>query len=196
MPCAVPPASEFSDFLCIDGGEACLTVCHHQSLVQSTFLAGVLSGCFNECPTEEPCAQMFKYAVFDMARWIGLTQQWTAVLASPYQSETIGGYTYSKAMKTSLLQGWQTGRWNTGVFWFDLFLYECSCGPGNVSSDAITVFEHDSVYVETGTGRRWVLGPEELVPTGLTSLNAGFSAPAGFTKESNVGEVSSGFAGD
>lgn len=138
-----------------------------QALAQAALLYSVLAG-VTVTPTQQPCADLYRNAVLDMARWLSLSQQWVAKAATPFASETIGSYSYTRNLRNTLLQG-MNGKPETGVFWFDLAVGQCqAAGRSRVSSDAITVFEHDSVY-RGPDGRRWVRSSAETA--------AGFAAP-------------------
>lgn len=170
---AAPDLAAFAEFLTVPVGT--LGAADTQALKQSAFLLQILSGCA-DYPTEEPCKTMFDNAIMDMANWMKNTLPFVAAASSPFQSETIGSYSYSKNFRSVLLSGLKGGDPTTGVMWFDLAVSECGCGTEEdslVGSSAITVFEHDGVYVAEN-GRRWVLGPEDAI---------GFGPSAGFVVE-------------
>lgn len=165
---AAPDLDAFALFLTVP--VQTLGAADTQALKQSAFLLQLLSGC-EDYPTEEPCKTLFDNAIMDMANWMKNTLPFVAAASSPFQSETIGSYSYSKNFRNVLLSGLKGGDATTGVMWFDLAVSNCGCGleeDSLVSSGGITVFEHDEVYV-AADGRRWVLGPEDVVGTGPTA---------------------------
>lgn len=98
-------------------------------------------------------------AICDMALALFLSQPHLPARFSPYQSESIGSYSYSRA--SSLIQQGLP----TNVGWFDRALQLFACDDDNsvgVYSDAVTIFENDNLYRNTQTNRRVVLGPKDL----------------------------------
>lgn len=165
---AAPDLDAFAEFLTVPVGT--LGAADTQALKQSAFLLQLLSGC-SDYPTDETCKTLFDNAIMDMANWMKNTLPFVAAAAGPFQSETIGSYSYSKNFRNILLSGLKGGDATTGVLWFDLAVSECGCGleeDSLVASGAITVFEHDDVFVASG-GRRWVLGPEDAIGHGPTA---------------------------
>ena len=76
---------------------------------------------------------------------------------SPYQSESIGSYSYSK-VAAAIVRGLPTD-----VGWFDSAVALLSTGVDNsvgVYSDAVTVFEDDDSAIIDD--RRYVLGPADM----------------------------------
>jgi hypothetical protein len=176
VPVEVPTLEEYAAYLSVD--PATLGAKDTQALTQSAFLLGFLTGC-GEKPSADPCKTLFENGIFNMAQYMAATQQYVAVVASPFQSETIGSYSYSKGFRNALLQGLAGGpRSQTGVFWFDLAVSECGCGEeiSLVSSDAITVFEHENVRTDS-EGRRWVLGPADAGGAAGWLGGSGFAEP-------------------
>lgn len=95
--------------------------------------------------------------ICDMALALTLSQPHLSAKYGPYQSESIGSYSYSKV--SSLVQKGLP----TDVGWFDRAISElgvCDSGAG-VYSDATTIFENDNV-VRDVTGRRHVIGPRDI----------------------------------
>jgi len=173
---AAPDLDAFAEFLSVPVGT--LGAADTQALKQSAFLLQLLSGC-SDYPTADPCKTLFDNAIMDMANWMKNTLPFVAVVSSPFQSETIGSYSYSKNFRNILLTGLRGGDPTTGVLWFDLAVSECGCGSAEDSlmgSGGITVFEHEDVFTATD-GRRWVLGPAETI---------GFGPEAGFELVSDL----------
>lgn len=87
--------------------------------------------------------QMVDYAVLSMADAIHLAQPYQTALASPFNSETIGSYSYSKTAK-AIRQGKETG-----VDWFDIAIDQlsvCDTLDGSFSQGGIEIFENDGLF--------------------------------------------------
>lgn len=68
-------------------------------------------------PSDPAQASLIRYAIFEMADRLYLEQSYSEDTASPYQSETIGSYSYSMKSATAIKA--RTGG-NTGLTWWDL----------------------------------------------------------------------------
>ena len=104
--------------------------------------------------------QLVKYAILSMADAIHLAQPYQTALASPFNSESIGSYSYSKTAKAV-----QDGK-DTGIMWFDLAVRQlsvCEADSGDMRGGGIEVFENGAVYV-TGnlSGNRAFLSPADI----------------------------------
>lgn len=159
MALTVPTLQDFADFLTVDVSS--LGPADTQALKQAGFLLQVLGGC-SDSPTEDPCKSLFDNAIMDMANWMRASLPFVSAVASPFQSETIGSYSYSKAFRNVLLSGMSGNRVDTGVMWFDLAVRNCACGEESsaVAYGSTHVFEDDGVYI-SDAGQRWILGPAE-----------------------------------
>lgn len=126
-----------------------------QALVQATVLFQIAS-CLDALPTDTTSVDydVCVNAILDMADRLYLGQQYSTAKASPFSSETIGSYSYSK-MSSQVSQGLPTG-----VGWFDLAIQNYgSCDSGvTVSHSATSIFEDYGISVIDG--RRVFLGPE------------------------------------
>jgi len=81
--------------------------------------------------------QMVDFAILSMADAIHLVAPYQAAIASPFNSESIGSYSYSKTAKAI-----QNGL-ETGIGWFDMALDKLSvCETLTFMSGGIEVFEH------------------------------------------------------
>lgn len=92
-------------------------------------------------PADESLARLAKYGIMDMADKLYLSQPYQQTSASPYQSETIGSYSYSKAT-----QAVKKGN-DTGVMWFDLAVNKLSRGTTIGSTGSIEGMEWDGLAV-------------------------------------------------
>lgn len=110
---------------------------------------------FPEDPDEQALA---RNAILAMAEHLHQGMKFADITSSPFNSETIGSYSYSKKAQAAITAGEPTG-----VMWFDLAVTELSlCSIQNSSMDfgGIEVFEHDG-YFEPGVQLpKWV-GPAD-----------------------------------
>lgn len=91
-------------------------------------------------PDDTSLAQLARYGILDMADKIYLSQPYQEATASPFQSETIGSYSYSKAV-AAVRKGD-----NTGVMWFDLAANKLKAnGSGIGASGSIRGMEWDGL---------------------------------------------------
>jgi hypothetical protein len=91
--------------------------------------------------------QMVDFAIMSMADAIHLAQPYQTILASPFSSESIGSYSYGKAVK-AVQQGLPTG-----ITWFDIAveqLSQCSELDGIPMTGGIEVFERTGGYFGPG----------------------------------------------
>lgn len=89
------------------------------------------------------------YAIMSMADGIHLAQPYQTALASPFNSESIGSYSYSKVVKAV-----QRGE-ETGVMWFDMAIKElsvCDDSDGLAMTGGIEVFDHTGYTVPGHVG--------------------------------------------
>lgn len=111
-----------------------------QAIFQATFLFQIASALV-DFPVVPRDAQLIQLGILSMADLLVLSQPHQAAIATPFQTESIGSYSYSKAQK-AVSQGLPTG-----VSWFDMAVGRLGVGIDNVvSSEAITVFERDYPY--------------------------------------------------
>ena len=128
-----------------------------EALKQATLLFKI-GTCLSAWPDDEIEAEMARYAVLSMADAIYWAQPWQKVLRSPFNSETIGSYSYSK-LSTAVSAGLPTG-----VSWFDLAVSKLSVCDRNLGIPAhggYNVFEEDK-HAHGGYGI--FLGPAEQFP--------------------------------
>lgn len=95
-----------------------------------------------------------------MADSIHLSQPYAAAKSSPFSSESIGSYSYSKAAK-AVSKG-ET----TGVEWFDLAIKNlsvCDTEDDLPMSGGIEVFENDASFVQGASlGNFRMLSPQDI----------------------------------
>lgn len=118
-----------------------------EALAQSTLLF-TLATELTDYPSDTSLAQLAKNGILDMADTIYLGQPYKESLASPFQSESIGSYSYSKITR-NVKKGEATG-----VSWFDMAVSKLRVsGAGSVDSGSIEGMEFDGL-VPGGTGGR------------------------------------------
>ena len=122
-----------------------------EALTQATLLL-YLATSLSEYPSDPDLAQLAKYGILDMADKIYFSQPYREALASPYQSESIGSYSYSKSV-AAVKKGDATG-----VMWFDMAVNKLKAdGSGIVASGSIEGFEWDGLETN-GNGRARIIG--------------------------------------
>jgi hypothetical protein len=110
-----------------------------EALDQATLLFYLATGLENY-PDDVSLARLAKYGILDMADNIYLSQPYQEALASPYQSETIGSYSYSKTVK-AIKKGDATG-----VTWFDMAVNRLKAGGSGIGdSGSIEGMEWDGI---------------------------------------------------
>jgi hypothetical protein len=119
-----------------------------EALTQATLLF-YLATDLEEYPTDINLANLAKYGILDMADSLYLSQPYKESTASPFQSETIGSYSYSR-----LTRSVKKGN-DTGVTWFDLAVSKLrAAGSGIGASGSIEGMEWDGLEVGSGKGGR------------------------------------------
>lgn len=116
------------------------------ALKQATLLFKI-GTCLVTLPDDPINLELAHTAILAMADTAILQRPHQTVMASPFQSESLGSYSYSK------MSGAASRGTKTGVMWFDLAveqLSECDRG-GNFAGGGIEVFEGDAQFVPSLT---------------------------------------------
>lgn len=122
-----------------------------EALAQATLLF-YLATEIESYPIDTSLATLAKNGILDMADKIYLSQPYKEAVNSPYQSETIGSYSYSKSV-----QAVKKGD-ATGVMWFDLAVNKLKAGGSGIgSSGSIEGMEWDGLG-RNGDGRAKIIG--------------------------------------
>lgn len=122
-----------------------------EALAQATLLFYLATG-IEGYPDDTSLYQLAKNGILDMADKIYLSQPYREASASPYQSETIGSYSYSRSV-AAVKKGDATG-----VMWFDLAVGKLkSANSGIGSSGSIQGMEWDGIATDA-SGRNRVIG--------------------------------------
>lgn len=128
------------------------------ALDQAALLFSITTA-LSEYPTEPDKATLARYAIMELADRLLLEQPHAQTMASPFASETILSYTYTKATKVA--KKVEDGL-PTGLRWWDLAVDELSAKDRSVvSHSSIEAFERGPEYVDED-GRRHILGPQDL----------------------------------
>lgn len=135
-----------------------------EALAQATLLFALTTG-LTELPTEPDKAKLANYAILQMADRIYLEQPNAEIIASPYQSETIGSYTYSKGSIVTKVKNGGTAS-ETGLFWWDLAMDQLKvAGAADVFSGSLQVFDVRVVQLDDGAVHLLTPADVEQEPT-------------------------------
>ena len=87
-----------------------------QALAQATLMLTLVTG-LTALPDDPDLAQLAKNAIMELADRLLLEQPFQSIKAGPFQTETIGSYSYSRVTPTAtkVQQGIKTG-----LLWWDL----------------------------------------------------------------------------
>jgi hypothetical protein len=150
----VPTVSYLAQFTGRDEGS--FTAFADQALIQATLLFSIVTR-REEYPADEDQEALAINAVLEMADRIYLEQPFATYKASPFQSETIASYTYSKGSYVTRAKDGQP----TGLFWWDLAVDELSLASSSLMSHASVYAFEDAVSAGTD-GDRFILTPGDV----------------------------------
>lgn len=108
-----------------------------EALAQATLMFSVVTG-LKTMPDDPDLAQLAINAILEMADRVLLEQPYAMIKARPYQSESIGSWSYSRTTATTAKV--QSGQ-RTGLFWWDLAIDELTVpgtsviGSGSIKAD-------------------------------------------------------------
>lgn len=119
-----------------------------QALAQATLLFYIATD-LDAYPSDVSLTMLVKNGILDMADKIYLSQPYQEASASPFQSETIGSYSYTKAV-ASVKKGD-----STGIMWFDLAVNKLKAsGSGIAAHGSIQGMEYDGLeYASDGSSK-------------------------------------------
>lgn len=141
--------------------EATFTVFASEALAQATFLLQLKTG-LTEVPEDPAKALLASYAILQLADSLYLSQPFALINAKPFQSESIGSYSYSKSValfRESASYAKAGAGQTTGLFWWDYAIREFSL-INETETGSISVFERDpALYREDDTGALVFEGP-------------------------------------
>ena len=101
------------------------------------------------------------FAILSMADAIQLSAPFQSAMASPFNSESIGSYSYSKTAQVVV------GGLPTGVEWFDIAIAKlsvCLASDGAMGFGGIEAFENDALFTDSTAfdGNARILSPSEV----------------------------------
>lgn len=154
----VPAVSALAQFTGRD--EATFGPFAAQALAQATLMFGVVTK-LTALPADADMAQLATNAILEMADRIFLEQPYAATSATPFQSETIGSYSYSKGSDFLTRAG--SGQ-KVGLLWWDLALDELTPASAALTDGgSINVFDRAPLVLTGEDEQRHVYTPAEVV---------------------------------
>ncbi len=154
---AVPVILDLAEFVGV--GEDTLTDFAPQALIQATLLFSIKTG-LSEYPTDGNENQLALNAIYEMAYKIYLEylQGVAKVKAGPYQSESIGNYSYSKGSVVLKAKNDQ----KTGLIWWDLAMELLAVGAAAVVVGTSSLQVYEPAIQTDANGVTWILGPADV----------------------------------
>ncbi len=156
-------APTISDLATFTGrAEGSFTAFASQALIQAALLFSIVTK-LDSYPDGDDQEQLARNAIMEMADRIYLEQPNATTYASPFSSETIGSYSYTKA---STAQRAREG-FDTGLFWWELAVDELAqIDRSLVTFGSVSALDRD-LRVDADTGDKVVVSPGELEPSGF-----------------------------
>jgi len=146
-------AQHLADFT---GRDAATFDAYATQAIKQAILLFVLGTELRELPEDEIDREVAVNGILSMADAIYLVRPYAEVLFNPFNSESIGSYSYSKASQAV------AGGLPTGITWFDLAIgrlaKEDLSGWG---SGGIEIFEDDGYFVRGNGGNSRLVAPED-----------------------------------
>jgi hypothetical protein len=122
-----------------------------QALAQASLMFSIVTK-LSAYPDDPDMAQLARNAILEMADRLLLEQPFAEAVVRPFQSETIGNYSYSRTTTTS---GKVQNGLKTGLFWWDIAVDELTvAGVAVTASGSIRV---DLDGVERGPDGAWMI---------------------------------------
>lgn len=115
--------------------------------------------CLASLPDDPDLLELASNGILSMADNIYLAQEFQKAAASPFSSESIGSYSYSKAAKAV------AAGLDTGIMWFDLArdqLGVCDSDDGVPTSGGIAMSMGDGNYHSYSNGSGVFLSPQDI----------------------------------
>lgn len=122
---------------------------------QATDAVWVFTGLENP-PTDPRAARVLKNALIQFTLWVMAQDEHRDEINSPFSSERIGSYSYSKMQQASRGE-------ETGIFWLDLLFKMLNTGDG---AETISWSSSENVfnpYELTYQQQEWLTGADPLV---------------------------------
>jgi hypothetical protein len=151
----VPTISELSDFTGIP--QQSFTGFAQNALIQATVMFTAVTELVNANNLDADDYLLAKMGINAMAAYVYFRQPYQQAIAGPFMNETIGSYSYGKAM-TELARNAQGAEVNseaTGVTMYDLAVRMLSLRTraGGVFTGGVTLFERTTGIGEDGDAR-------------------------------------------
>lgn len=108
-----------------------------QALAQAALMFSIVTK-LSDYPDDPDLLQLAKNAILEMADRLLLEQPFAELITRPFQTETIGNYSYSRITATSSKV--QNGI-KTGLFWWDIAVDELTVAGATLTA-------HGSVHVD------------------------------------------------
>ncbi len=163
------PVPSIADLAAFSGRDAATYGMFAQSALAQAALMFQFATGLTSAPADPDKAQLAMYAILEMADHIVLEQPYAAAAASPFQSETIGSYTYSKGADFRLKAS--SGQ-KLGLLWWDLAIAELatadSSAGGITASGSLRGFDEVQQAFELGR----IAGPAEQTEPTIAFWNA------------------------
>jgi len=128
------------------------------AITQATLLFKIAT-CRSDFPDNEQDAELATMAIAAYADHIYLRLPFAKAEASPFSSESLGSYSYSKSASAAAKGD------KTGIMWFDLAvdrLSQCDISDGVPTHGGVEIFEHDAPMVRSGESGLRMLSPQDL----------------------------------
>lgn len=153
------PAWTTDDLSKFSGRPAQSYTSYADTSISQALLLFKIGTCLAGLPEDETQKELATMGVMAMADSIYLSQEFQKQAASPFSSESIGSYSYSKAARAV------AGGGTTGIMWFDLAvsqLGQCVQSDGIPTGGGIQVFEDDGLFVAGRNGNVDFLSPADI----------------------------------
>jgi hypothetical protein len=117
------------------------------ALEQSALMFSIVTQ-LSDYPEDPDQAKLASFAIMELADRLVLEQPYQSISASPFQTETIGSYSYSRVTQTSLKV--QAGA-RTGLYWWDLAVDQLTQpGQSLVANGGVHVYDNGIVVDPNG----------------------------------------------
>lgn len=140
-----------------------------QALLQATLYMSLVTE-LTDLPVDPTMAQLMTNGILDFALVTYLEQPYQAIKVNPFQSQTVGGVSYSKPVlymrgtaQANALKGEETG-----IMWFDtaVAFLALRTKRGGIFGDGTSVFDGctpDGLFIRTNDdGTTQLLGPADV----------------------------------
>lgn len=149
-----PTITELAEFL--GRAEASFGARVTAALAQATLLFRLRTE-LSEYPDQADQAELAKNAIMEMADKIYWDMAYAEARAKPFNSETIGSYSYSRGSAPAKA----VAGLKTGLLWWDLAIELLTADESAVEHGSIQTVQPD-LYRATDTGETYLLGPGDL----------------------------------